>query len=349
MKLTALKYPLFTLLFFISGMTGLVYESVWSQYMKILAGHAAFAQSFILVVFLAGLAAGAWYAARLQVKVRNLFLLYAMLELAIGLLALVFHPLFYHGSQWLSGYLYPNVDQKVAEVVKWSFATLVTLPQTILLGATFPVLTNALTRSGTAKQERIVPQLYFINSLGASIGVLISGFLLIGKFGLQGSMIISGTVNILVAIVALTASKIPDNNPQPEKPDKRRPDKSNKTKWTPRINVGIPAFSRLILIASFLTGTTSFMYEIAWLRMLSMTLGSSVHAFELMLSAFILGLAIGSWWIKFRIGPKRDILLTFASIQSLMGAFAILSMVGYNYTFDIMSWSRSIFLCRYSD
>jgi predicted membrane-bound spermidine synthase len=338
MKLTALKYPLFTLLFFISGMTGLVYESVWSQYMKILAGHAAFAQSFILVIFLTGLAIGAWFAVRLQVKVRNLFILYAILEFAIGFLALIFHPLFYHVSQWLSDYLYPNVDQKMAEVVKWSFATVATLPQTILLGATFPVLTNALSRSRTTKQERIVPQLYFINSLGASIGVLISGFLLIGKFGLQGSMIISGTVNILIAIAAILGARIPGNDSSPVAPETRKREKSKNVEWTPRSKVGIPAFTRLILIASFLTGTTSFMYEIAWLRMLSMTLGSSVHAFELMLSAFILGLAIGSWWIKYRIGVKRDLLFIFAVIQSLMGAFAVLSIVGYNYTFDLMSW-----------
>jgi predicted membrane-bound spermidine synthase len=284
------------------------------------------------------LAAGAWYAARIQVKVRNLFVLYALLELAIGLLALVFHPVFYHTNQLFADHLYPNVDQKMAEVIKWSFATLVTLPQTVLLGATFPVLTNAIARSRPANGERIVPHLYFINSLGASIGVLISGFLLIGKFGLQGSMVISGIANILIAITAILAAKIPDIEPEPVKPVRNKPDNRKIVEWTPRINVGIPAFTRLILFASFLTGTTSFMYEIAWLRMLSMTLGSSVHAFELMLSAFILGLAIGAWWIKYRIGAKRDILLTFAVIQSLMGAFAILSIVGYNYTFDLMSW-----------
>ena len=40
-----------------------------------------------------------------------------------------------------------------------------------------------------------------------------------------------------------------------------------------------------------MTGAASFLYEIGWIRMLSLVLGSSTHSFELMLSAFIFGLA----------------------------------------------------------
>ena len=43
-----------------------------------------------------------------------------------------------------------------------------------------------------------------------------------------------------------------------------------------------------MLAAAGITGAASFVYEIAWIRMLSLVLGSSTHAFELMLSAFIL-------------------------------------------------------------
>ena len=49
---------------------------------------------------------------------------------------------------------------------------------------------------------------------------------------------------------------------------------------------------RLLLVVSFGTAVASFIYEIAWIRMLSLVLGSATHSFELMLSAFILGLAL---------------------------------------------------------
>jgi predicted membrane-bound spermidine synthase len=51
-------------LFALSGFTGLVYESVWSHYLKLLLGAAAFAQSFVLAVFMGGMALGAWTTTR---------------------------------------------------------------------------------------------------------------------------------------------------------------------------------------------------------------------------------------------------------------------------------------------
>src|SRR5258708_23350925 len=42
-------------LFFVSGLCGLIYESVWSHYVKLFLGHAAYAQTLVLVVFIGGL------------------------------------------------------------------------------------------------------------------------------------------------------------------------------------------------------------------------------------------------------------------------------------------------------
>src|ERR687897_736024 len=54
------------------------------------------------------------------------------------------------------------------------------------------------------------------------------------------------------------------------------------------------------------TAVASFIYEIAWIRMLSLVLGSATHSFELMLSAFILGLALGALWIRKRADRLAD-------------------------------------------
>ena len=59
-------------------------------------------------------------------------------------------------------------------------------------------------------------------------------------------------------------------------------------------------------MAAFLTGAASFMYELGWIRMLSLVLGSSTHSFELMLSAFILGLAFGGLYVRRRIERSVD-------------------------------------------
>ena len=78
-------------LFFCSGFSGLIYESIWSNYLKLFLGHAAFAQVVVMTIFMGGMALGSWIAARYSVKIRNLLLTYAIVEMIIGLFGLSFH------------------------------------------------------------------------------------------------------------------------------------------------------------------------------------------------------------------------------------------------------------------
>ncbi len=95
--------------------------------------------------------------------------------------------------------------------------------------------------------------------------------------------------------------------------------------------------ARWILVAAFLAGLAAFIYEIAWIRMLSLVLGSSTHAFELMLSAFILGLAFGGFWIRRRIGTLADASRALAIMFALMAILGALTLPAYGFTFDVMA------------
>ena len=79
------------------------------------------------------------------------------------------------------------------------------------------------------------------------------------------------------------------------------------------------------------------MYEIFWIRMLSLVLGASTHAFELMLASFILGLALGGWWIRSRIDRIADAWRFLGRVQLLMGLAAVATLPLYNHTFDSMA------------
>src|SRR4249919_2123221 len=80
--------------FTISGFSGLIYESIWTHYLKLFLGHAAYAQSLVLIIFMGGLALGSWLVARFSERLRSPLLLYALVEGVIGVLALVFHKTF---------------------------------------------------------------------------------------------------------------------------------------------------------------------------------------------------------------------------------------------------------------
>src|SRR2546426_8257203 len=70
-------------LFVVSGFAGLIYESIWAQYLKLFLGHAAYAQSLVLAVFMGGMAVGAAAAGRFSERLVNPLLVYARVEAMI--------------------------------------------------------------------------------------------------------------------------------------------------------------------------------------------------------------------------------------------------------------------------
>src|SRR6185369_240827 len=94
----------------------------------------------------------------------------------------------------------------------------------------------------------------------------------------------------------------------------------------------------MFLLAALVTGAASFIYEITWIRMLSLVMGASTHAFELMLSAFILGLALGGLWIQRRIDGIPVPARFLGHVQVIMGLLALCTLPLYGQTFNVMRW-----------
>lgn len=315
---------LYGFIFFLSGATGLIYESVWSHYIKLILGHAAYAQTLVLAIFMGGMAIGAWLVSRNSLKIRNLLMGYAAVEMVIGLFGLIFHAVFGLTSQWLFDTLLPMTGGGTAALLaKWGVATLLILPQSILLGCTFPLMSGGVARLGKIATGGAIAFLYFANCMGAVFGVLLAGFFLIAWVGLPGTLLTAAILNILIAIVVYRLSKGQAQTLSAEARGSQEA-AANKAGYG-------------ILVASAITAGASFCYEIAWIRMLSMVLGSSTHSFELMLAAFILGLALGGFWIRKRIDHLQNPMLFLGWVQIAMAVFALLTLPLYNLTFDLTS------------
>ena len=97
---TRLPVSVFFALFTVSGFAGLIYESIWSHYLKLFLGHAAYAQTLVLAIFMGGMALGSWLVSRYTRRIRDLLFGYAVAELGIGLLAVVFHGVFVGVTGW---------------------------------------------------------------------------------------------------------------------------------------------------------------------------------------------------------------------------------------------------------
>lgn len=314
-------YSLFTL----SGFSGLIYESIWSHYLKLMLGHAAYAQTLVLAIFMGGMALGAWLASRYSRRWNNLLLGYAVAEGVIGLLGLTFHPLFTTVLDALYLSWIPALnDPGTINALKWTLATLLILPQSVLLGATFPLMSAGIIRLYPDTPGATLGMLYFTNGLGAAAGVLVSVFLLIPAVGLPGTIMTAGILNVLLAIVIWGIAK-----------GHRVPARAEGTSEFGQSSSWLTA---VLLTLAFSSSLASFFYEIGWIRMLSLVLGSSTQAFELMLSAFILGLALGGLWIRRRLDRIAAPLRYAGYVQMLMGLCAVGTLPLYNASFDFMGF-----------
>jgi predicted membrane-bound spermidine synthase len=313
-------------IFVVSGFTGLIYESIWSHYLQLLLGHAAYAQSLVLAIFMGGMALGSWVIARSSFRIQRLLMAYVLVEAVIGAFGLLFHPTFIAAYGFSFATAIPALPSAFwIHVYKWSLGSLIIFPQSVLLGMTFPLISGGLIRRWPDKPGETLATLYFSNSLGAALGVLVAGFVLIGAVGLPGTIECAGILNLVIALAIWIAVRgRAEPAPAPRMAAAPHSD-------TVRVN-------RWLLLAAFLTGTASFMYELGWIRMLSLVLGSSTHSFELMLSAFILGLAFGGLYVRRRIERLEDPLAYVAYVMVAMGTLAALTLPAYNLTFDFMAW-----------
>ncbi len=320
------RWRVLFVLFFLSGISGLIYESIWSRYIRQFVGSAATAQILVLSLFMGGMSLGALLAGRYIRRVRSPVLVYGLIEGVIGLYALAFPYLQSAAMRVSYDVLFPALGGGTSVVIaKWLVAGLLILPPCIALGTTFPLMSVGILRRDLTRSGEVLSLLYFTNSLGASLGALLSGFVLVGRLGLPGTLMVAASLNLFIMVVAV-------RDRDPAAPiEARKPATGDGP-------AGAGPVVWLFLAVAFGTGLSSFMYEIGWIRLLSMVLGSATHSFEVMLSAFILGLAMGGLFIRKRMDGYKRPEVVLAIVQMAMGLAAIATLPLYELAVQGMGW-----------
>src|SRR6185503_9864540 len=263
--------------FFVSGFCGLLYEVVWIRAAGTVIGNTTHAVGTVVGVFMGGLALGGWWGGRQADRRRGgaLLLLYGLLEGGIAILAVAV-PLLISAAEPLFRVLWSALAGAPLAygALRALLVGLLLLPPTTLMGATLPILARFLSSSVDAA-GREAGRAYAINTLGGVLGTLAAGFWLVPELGLRATTWIAAGLNVGIAVAATALSR----------------GRSGERLASPSAGPRPPA---LPLLVAGLSGTASLLYEIAWTRSLVLALGSTVHAFTLILTAFILGLALGS-------------------------------------------------------
>ncbi|MGD9201973.1 MAG: spermine synthase [Chitinispirillia bacterium] len=317
------------LLFAVSGFSGLIYEAIWARYLKLFLGHSSYGQILTLCIYMGGLGAGSFIAGKNLHRIKNLLLAYSVCELCIGIGGFIYHPVYVFTTRHLfnSGLILENTPV-FSSFLKTGLAVIITFPMSILLGMTFPFITAGLMRLKHGIPEEVIPSVYFSNSIGAAIGILCTSFYFIPNLGTYGSLLVAGTLNILLASVFYIFFR--NNTPLPQKTDPKFLSSINDYETTVMKN------RLFLIILAFATGFSSFLYEIGWMRLLTLLLGSSTHSFDLMVSAFILGLSIGAFFVS-RQKLSKNLLLQLAWVQILMGLCIAVPLFFYKPFFHLVN------------
>ena len=336
--MNALVYFLFAL----SGFAGLIYEGSWARYLKLFLGHSSYGQVLTLCIYMGGLAIGSFIAGKMVEKVKRPLLGYAAVELAIGIGGVAYHPLynlltgFFFDSDWVAGLGFTG-----AEIAKVVLATGSTLPIAIAVGMTFPFIAAGLMRKSGA--EVSLPMLYFTNSLGSAIGILVTSYMLIPELGNHITLCVAASINFLLAMVfgfiGFMTSPTREEDEEASAGEGAEQEPLNED-YAAEHKLAMPPKSTWFWIAA-VTGLTSFIYEIVWIRLLSLLMGSSSHSFDQMLSAFILGLAIGSA-VSGKL-LKKDSLVVLSMAQILMAFFALCTLYFHKPFWGMMNEANQIF------
>lgn len=309
--------------FFISGMCGLIYEVVWSRMLGLVFGNTTFAISTILTAFMVGLALGSLIFGRLIDRGFNPARIYGLLEIGIGVYALLFSRILYIQDQFY--FLYqPGSDFMSSSLLLFAFCFFALLIPTVCMGGTLPVLIKYFV-TDFAERGVTIGRVYALNTLGAVLGSFLSGYFFMLYLGVSGTIYLAAGLNILIGVAALNLRQIsPEMAATPTIQTRPKP--------------GSPA-NRLLTLAVFISGFAALIYEVTWTRLFALILGSSVYAFSAMLTAFLGGIVLGAYAFAEKFGQRRATLTLLGLVECIIGVYCLLLIPAFN---EIMYWSYLI-------
>jgi len=322
------KYPhrLAYLLFFASGISGLIYEVIWMRQLGNVFGNTIHAASTTAAVFMLGLGAGGLIVGRIaDAKIRDVRWLlgwYAVFEVLIGVLGV----LLVLGIPKLEGLSVLISEYEPTPSPFYHLAASTTLlrvlvsvgfllPPAFLMGGTLALLGKYVSRSIHTAGSRI-GLLYALNTAGAALGCFATDFILIRSMGVLASGALAAGINVLVGIGGLTFLFFHRRDPAEEIPEEEAPVSHMREPRTDRLVVGTAA-------AFAVSGFCGMALEVIWFRVIGSYLLDFRGALSVVLTVVLLGIVAGAWLAASLRSLKERPLFMFAVSQILL-AFAAL-------------------------
>ena len=321
-----------TIVFFLSGSTGLAYQVIWFKRFAHVWGSSSLAFASVSGSFLFGLGLGAYLFGRIADRIQRPLLWYGVCEIAIGLLALVI-PQEIQALVNASVSIYASIPEQpfLRFLTQLILTLLVTGPPCVLMGGTLPLLIRQLTaRDGSLDQA--TGWLYAINTFGAATGCVLAGFWLLPEWGLSGTNSAAALLNLSIGLASIVISRATMQVRSTRKADRAEP--------APEIVAAPGVMGHVALtgvfVAATLSGLASLMLEMTWSRQLALVLGGSTYAYTSTLFVVLVGIALGS--LVYHVGLRWIASYPWVSL-AVVGLLVVWCLAGFQFLPELSRWA----------
>jgi spermidine synthase len=286
--------PALVLLFVGSGCAALVYEVVWFQMLQLVIGSTGVSLGVLLGAFMGGMCLGSLLLPRYVPPDRHPLRVYASLELAIGVLALLLLGLI----PLVGGVYIAIVPSGPASVLfRALLAGALLLPPTVLMGATLPAIARYV--ESTPVGVSWMGFFYGGNIVGAVGGCLLAGFYLLRRYDVVVATVVGVGLNLLVASCAVLIARSARG---------AREQSAAEAGWAggvaeagrgqrvagSGVTVDFTARHGAVFVAIGLSGFAALGSEVVWTRLMALMLGATTYTFSIILAVFLAALGVGS-------------------------------------------------------
>ena len=289
-----------------------------------------------------GLAVGSYLGGRVTNRLNRPLRLYGLLEIFIGTYCAL-APFLFNGAEFIYQAIYNSFGTffYLLAITRFLISLLILLIPATFMGATLPVLTEALLNR-RSELGFTAGSLYAFNTFGAVVGTLCAGFLLIPALGIHWTTLTAAATNLVLGFSAIALDgKLGQVKAQLTNIGKKAA-KEHKTEIIHYLSgKDFQAIPQKAVFASVIvfgvSGFAAMVSQVGWTRVLSLAIGSTIYAFSIIVAAFILGLAFGSSMAARIADSRRDLIMTLALVQLSIGATCAIVL-------PVLGWSPLLFV-----
>ncbi len=320
MKLNLNREFLLKLLFFSSGFSCLTLQIAWQRILGQVVGIDYFSTVIIVSIFMLGLGLGGILGGQISQKMRRPLAFFVSAEIAIACFAVISDSLLRKAALLSAGLGSIDLSHTSLLIDFGVYLALLIVPIT-LMGTSLPIVVQSAKRSISAGIS--VGRLYAINIAGACVGTFISGFFLVGYFGLQKTMYIAAGLNLIIAVLTLLSMRTDEaDSKKAIEGSIQIPEVQTPTKfWTKKV--------AQYLLLSFIVGFLAIGYQILYFRIYVYYFGSTSYVFPMVLMIYLYFLWRGTSQSARRLATEAPLQILRESFSKILLSTSALFVLPY--------------------